>query len=177
MGDAMESSSPLARGLYVPCAVGTTTARATTNTESENAVGKGRASWHTRLVPIVLLCLSVFVTAPCLGEWIFAADTHPRRIARHMWAFSIQTGVRPEGLRFAASQYNFAAATHGIKVDYGRYPDGFDFIDTRVFYAIAPTLYDQIDGFINCGKSVDMNSGVLEGVVHSTSSLVGVHLR
>jgi hypothetical protein len=84
--------------------------------------------------------------------------------------------VKPAGaLRFVWSQYDFADPTEGVAVDYDFNGAGTDFFDRRTFYAIAPTLFDQLDGFINGWDVADMNDGRFSGVVYATAPLTTVH--
>lgn len=130
-----------------------------------------------RRAAILLCALWIGLPTICLAtEWLYAVDENPRRAGPDMWRFSIKLGVKPIGqLLFAWSQYDFASATQGIEVDYDFNGRGIDFSDDRRFYAIAPTLFESIDGFFAGWDVADMNDGVFRGVVYSTAPLTRVH--
>ncbi len=130
-----------------------------------------------RRAAILLCALCIGLPATCLAtEWLYAVDENPRQAGPNTWRFAIRTGVKPIGqLLFAWSQYDFASATQGIEVDYDFNGRGIDFSDDRRFYAIAPTLFESIDGFLAGWDVADMNDGVFRGVVYSTAPLTRVH--
>lgn len=106
-----------------------------------------------------------------------AVDEQPQQIGPNLWHFAVRVGVRPLGaVQFACAEYDFAAPTEGIEVDYDFNGAGLDFADDRMFYAIAPTLFDQIHGFINGWDAFDLRDGIFSGVVYATAPLTAVHL-
>ena len=110
-------------------------------------------------------------------EFWYGVDESPRQVAPNTWRFSIKVPVKLAGqLEFVGSQYDFAGATEGIDVDYKFNGRGIDFWDDRVFYAIAPTLFNLSDGFVNGWDLDDLANGTFSGVVTATAPLTTVHL-
>jgi hypothetical protein len=137
----------------------------------------------SRMKPLRLCCAAsacafciCLATAPCLAESFSAVDEQPQQIDANTWRFAVQVGVRPLGtLEFVGSQYDFASPTQGIEVAYGFRRRGVDFSDSRTFYAISPTLFDQLDGFIDGWDLSDLRDGIFSGVVSATAPLTAVH--
>jgi murein DD-endopeptidase MepM/ murein hydrolase activator NlpD len=125
-----------------------------------------------RTLCAVALTCALYISLAATGrasEFRYAVDEHPQLIAPNTWRFVIPVGVRPVGeLQFAWSQYDFNNT--GTELD-----TRTDFSDRRTFLAIAPTLFNQIDGLINGWDVADMDDGTFSGVVQSTAPLTMVH--
>lgn len=132
-------------------------------------------------------CLLVVLLAVCVpraarADWWTNADTHPREIAPGTWYFSINVPVQPVGeLQFVNAQYDFydfdrdvGTPTDGIAVDYAYDGADIDWTDGRTFLAIAPTLFDEEDGFIQGWSAWDLKNGKFEGTVYATAPLLRV---
>jgi hypothetical protein len=127
-----------------------------------------------KIMGVLLLCALwvCLATTKCFAmEYWSGIDEHPRQISPGKWRFSITVPFMPVGLQFVGAQYDFAGMTNGIDV---RGP-GWYFADNRQFYAIAPTLFDPIDGFIAGWNITDLNNGTFSGVVYATAPLTTVH--
>ena len=128
---------------------------------------------------IILACSlgTCFPTTTCLAtEWCYGVDENPQQIGPNAWHFTIDLGLKPAGrLHFVSSQYDFAWPTEGIDVDYDFSKAHIDFSDDRVFYAIAPTLFDDIDGYLGGWSAADMKDGIFSGVVYATAPLTTVY--
>ena len=122
----------------------------------------------------VYVCLAV---TTCLGtEFQYAVDNQPEQIAPNLWRFSVPIGVKPVGQLAAVwSQYDFASPTEGIEVDYDFNGSGIDYSDGRAFWAIAPTLFDPLDGYINGWEPSALRDGTFTGLVYATAPLAVVH--
>ncbi len=108
--------------------------------------------------------------------WV-GSDDHPQQVAPNAWHFAIRVPVRAiGGLQFVGSQYDFLAPTQGIAVDYRSDGMGVDFADRRNFLAIAPTLYNQVDGFINGWSADGLGSRTFSGIVYATAPLTNVSI-
>jgi hypothetical protein len=124
----------------------------------------------------------LLATATARAEWWTNTDDHPRQIAPGVWYFSIHVPVYPVAqLQFVAAQYDFydfrngsGTSTNGISVDYAYDGRGIDWTDGRTFLAIAPTLFDLHDGFIQGWSAWDVVNGKFEGTVYATAPLVRV---
>ena len=138
--------------------------------------GARKTSMASRVVLACAVAMCLAAT-PCRAtDYLTVVDDQPRQIGPNMWRFVVQVGVRPAGtLQFANAQYDFAFPTEGIEVDYDFNGPGVDFADGREFYAIAPTLFDQLDGFIHGWDLSDLGDGVFSGVVYATAPLTAVH--
>ena len=127
----------------------------------------------------VLLCaayLCLAATTCVASEFRYAVDEHPKQVRWNVWRFSVQVGAIPVGaLDFACAQYDFATPTAGIAVDYDFDGAGNDFSDDRLFYGIAPTLFDQYSGFINGWDISDLGDGIFSGLVYARAPLTAVH--
>ena len=121
-------------------------------------------------------------TTAALADWWINTDDHPRLIAPGVWHFSINVPVQPVGqLQFVNAQYDFydvssgvGVSTNGISVDYAYDGPGVDWTDGRTFLAIAPTLFDVRDGFIQGWSAWDVVNGKVNGTVYATAPLVRV---
>lgn len=122
------------------------------------------------------ICLAA---TPCLaGRYRFGVDLHPQQVGPNAWHFAIDLRVKPIGRpQFVGSQYDFASATQGIAIDYdfNSAQGGSGFSDARTFMAIAPTLFDPIDGFKNGWDATDLKDGIFSGVVYSTAPPTAVY--
>ena len=131
---------------------------------------------------IVVAFLSLLVPAVARADWWTNADHHPHEIAPGAWYFSINVPVRPVGqLQFVNAQYDFydfdadeGEPADGISVDYTYNGPGIDWTDGRTFLAIAPTLFDEDEGFIQGWSSWSLVKGKFEGIVYSTAPLLRV---
>ena len=126
---------------------------------------------------VLWICLA---TTTCLAtEWQFGIDQNPQPIGQGAWHFTIDLGVRPVGhLQFVGSQYDFDWFTEGITTivyDFNVNQGGSGYSDSREFLAIAPTLYDPIDGFIHGWDVADLKDGTFSGVVYATAPLTAVY--
>jgi len=84
--------------------------------------------------------------------------TRMRHLARFFYDFSTGIGV----------------PTNGISADYAYDGPGIDWTDDRTFLAIAPTLFDSEDGFIQGWSAWDIVNGKFSGRVYATAPLVRV---
>ena len=131
---------------------------------------------------VVLACLGLLLTTTARADWWTCTDDHPREIAPGVWYFSVNVPVHPVGeLQFVNAQYDFydvstgvGASTEGISVDYAYNGAGMDWTDDRTFLAIAPTLFDPSDGFIQGWSAWDVVKGKFDGTVYATAPLVRV---
>lgn len=120
--------------------------------------------------------------APAGAESWTSVDDRPRQIAPGAWHFSINVPVRPVGqLQFVNAEYDFydfatgvGAPTEGIAVDYAANGPGVDWTDDRTCLGIAPTLFDEEDGFIHGWSAWDLPQGKFEGTVYATAPLLRV---
>ncbi len=132
-------------------------------------------------VAVALLGL-LLVPVAARADWWTSVDDHPREIAPGAWYFSINVPVRPVGeLEFVDAEFDFydfaadvGAPTDGISVDYAANGPGIDWTDERTFLGIAPTLFDEEDGFINGWSAWELPRGKLEGIVYATAPLLRV---
>lgn len=134
-----------------------------------------------RLPRLLLGSLLLLTTTVHADSWT-NTDDHPRQIAPGIWSFSVNVPVHPVGqLEFVNAQYDFydfstgvGASTDGISVDYAYDGPGIDWTDHRTFLAIAPTLFDLVDGFIQGWSAWDIVNGKFNGTVYATAPLVRV---
>jgi len=136
-----------------------------------------------RTLTLCLLALAALSLAqPARADWWTNTDEHPRLIAPGTWYFSINVPVQPVGqLQFVNAQYDFydfstgvGTSTNGISVDYAYDGPGIDWTDGRTFLAIAPTLFNLRDGFIQGWSAWDIVNGKFQGTVYATAPLVRV---
>jgi len=133
------------------------------------------------LARLLLGCLLSLTTTVHAGSWT-NTDDHPRQIAPGVWSFSVNVPVHPVGqLHFVNAQYDFydsstgiGVPTNGISADYAYDGPGIDWTDDRTFLAIAPTLFDSEDGFIQGWSAWDIVNGKFSGRVYATAPLVRV---
>ena len=130
----------------------------------------------------VVAAFGLWLATPASAEWWTNTDDQPRQIAPGAWYFSVNVPVRPVGrLELVVAQYDFydfntgiGTTTDGISVDYAYDGVGVDWSDDRTFLAIAPTLFDQSDGFIEGWSAWDVVKGKFAGTVYATAPLVRV---
>ena len=136
---------------------------------------------RTRVVAAMLpgamwICLAA---TPCLaGRYRFGVDRHPQQVGPNAWHFTIDLRVRPIGkVQFVGSQYDFVSATQGLAIDYdfNSAQGGTGFSDSRRFMAIAPTLFNPIDGFMNGWDVADLKDGTFSGVIYATAPPTAVY--
>jgi hypothetical protein len=127
---------------------------------------------------LIIVASVVLAASAARGDWLYGIDTHPHQVAPNVWRFSVNLHARPVApIGFVGSQFNFSRPEDGIRVDYGFDGAGIDYADGRTFYAIAPTLFDTLDGYINGWNLVDLNDGSFEGLVYATAPLTSVEFR
>jgi hypothetical protein len=124
------------------------------------------------LIAALLLCCA---TAAPAQQWYYGTDAHPQRIAAGAWRFRIPVPVPVGNLYFANSQYDFARPTQHIAVDYAYNGSGDDFVAATQCLAIAPTLYDALDGYLYGWDVSDLRDGWFAGTVQATTTLTAVH--
>jgi hypothetical protein len=131
-----------------------------------------------RAVVMLFWVFWLFCAAPASADWCAGIDRHPLQVKPHVWHFTVRMPCAPLGeVYFVNSQYNFLRYTRGIKVDYAFDGPGIDFRDGRGFYAIAPTLFNTLDGYLNGWAIVDLNDVTFEGLVHATTALDSVEFQ
>jgi hypothetical protein len=132
--------------------------------------------WVVGVILSSVLWIGVAPTTCLATEWWVGVDQNPRQIAPNAWRFRIKVPVTPAGqLQFVGSQYDFASLTQGITVHYQINGPGSDFSDPGEFLAIAPTLFDLLDGFLNGWDLIDLKDGTFSGVVYATAPLTTVY--
>jgi hypothetical protein len=115
-------------------------------------------------------------TTACHAEWRYGIDLHPRKVGRNAYRFKIKLGVVPQGdLQFVGSEYDFASMTRGVAVAYDFSHRRSGCSDPRPFLAVAPTLFNEEEGFMNGWDVTDLQDGKFSGVVHATAPLTAVH--
>jgi len=145
-----------------------------------------RSSWGARIVgalgtlpgmtALAVAMITVPATACHARAWRHWVDKHPVQIAPNAWQFAVDLRAVPYGrVFFVSSEYDFAAPTDGMVVAYDFSEGTSGYSDPRRVLAVAPTLFDQTDGFLNGWDISDMRDGVFSGVVYASAPLTEVH--
>jgi hypothetical protein len=133
---------------------------------------------------VVVVSLGLFLASAARADWWTNTDDRPRQVAPGVWSFSIKVPVQPVGhLQFVNAQYDFydfprhlGAATDGMSVDYAYNGAGIDFTQDGTLFAVAPTLFEPVDGFIQGWSGWGIVNGRLEGTVYATARLLRVSI-
>jgi hypothetical protein len=130
---------------------------------------------HLRCV--VVVSLGLFLASAARADWWTNTDDRLRQIAPGAWSFSIKVPVQPVGqLQFVNAQYDFydfpsnlGTATDGMSVDYAYNGAGIDFTEDGALFAVAPTLFEPVDGFIQGWSGWGIVNGRFQGTVYATA--------
>jgi hypothetical protein len=130
-----------------------------------------------QITSVAVVSLGLFLASAARADWWTNTDDRPRQVAPGVWSFSIKVPVQPVGrLQFVNAQYDFydfasnlGTATNGMSVDYAHNGKGIDFTQDGTLFAVAPTLFEPVDGFIQGWSRWGIVNGRFKGTVYATA--------